>query len=308
MIIKTYLKKNRGFHGQDADSWAKSWGDANFPVSAEAVLKDHLSPIFKKYFPRSPKKILEGGCGTGKYVFAYRKLGYDIVGVDFASDLIRRIKEIDSALPVYEADITKLPFEDGYFDCYYSGGVIEHFEEGPDRALREARRVLKTNGLFLVTVPFINVIRTIKFMLSGEKFNKDLFQKKVIKCEIGGTFKGLSGYDFCEYSFNAKSLMPYFKKHGFRVEKIYATDILWGEIGLFLKNLFQKNSRHNTIDQVYGSRPRTDQRKPLKRSLIKDMAYDFFVTENRDNMLCNLPLLVLTRLSGHMALFVARAV
>jgi SAM-dependent methyltransferase len=42
-------------------------------------------------------------------------------------------------------------------------GVIEHFEEGPQAALAEVRRILKVGGLFLVTVPTQNFMRVALF-------------------------------------------------------------------------------------------------------------------------------------------------
>lgn len=304
VIIKTYRKDKSGFHGQDAASWNKSWSTNNFMAGALSAHKDHLSGFFKKYFPCPPEKILEGGCGTGKYVYAYRKLGYNIIGVDFATELIRRAKEdIDPTLPVYEADITQLPFDDGYFGCYYSGGVIEHFEEGPDRALKEARRVLKTGGLLLATVPYVNLIRKARYLIHPETHNGNVIQKKVSKCSVDD--HPSEDRVFCEYAFDANSLVPYFKKSGFSVEKIYPTDILWGELGTILRRI---NKNKNELYSKDFSRTEVSEKKIRRESsLIRSIAYDFLVTENRDNMLLRLPISVLNHLSGHMALCIARA-
>jgi ubiquinone/menaquinone biosynthesis C-methylase UbiE len=124
MIVKSYRRKGCGYLAQDAGSWAGVWDKiTDFKSEASFASKDHLSTIFKHYFPFPPGRIIEGGCGTGKYVVAYRNMGYDIVGVDFSTDTIKRIKDcFGSHIPVSEADITALPYPDGYFDCYYSGG------------------------------------------------------------------------------------------------------------------------------------------------------------------------------------------
>jgi hypothetical protein len=48
MIIKTYRQKEAGFHGQDPESWAKNWADADFLVGALASEGNHLSFFFNE--------------------------------------------------------------------------------------------------------------------------------------------------------------------------------------------------------------------------------------------------------------------
>ena len=44
-------------------------------------------------------------------------------------------------LKVSLGDVFNLNFEDGFFGTYFSWGVVEHFEEGPE-IIKEAKRVL----------------------------------------------------------------------------------------------------------------------------------------------------------------------
>ena len=41
-------------------------------------------------------------------------------------------------------------FKNEEFDVYLSFGVVEHFEQGPIKALKEARRVLKKGGDLII--------------------------------------------------------------------------------------------------------------------------------------------------------------
>jgi len=307
MIIKTFKKDGLGIVGQEIESW-NAWNEVEdvFESSKNAE-KDHLSPFFKKYFPYPPKKILEGGCGIGKYVIAYRKLGYDILGVDFSGKTIRRVKkEIDSNLPLYEADITALPFEDGFFDCYYSGGVIEHFEEGPDAPLKEARRVLKKGGIFLVTVPFINFLRKLYFSVLTTKKKDGFLQKKCKKCQHDLPIQ--EGYKFSEYSFDINSLLPYFKDNDFVIEKTYPIDFLWGEIGLLLhKYIGRHHAPERAAIRKSDNNTENSEGAGNKKSFTKDLMRSFLITQDRDNIFLRIPVTLLNYLSGHMVLFVARA-
>ena len=311
MIVKEFRKRGTGFAGQDRMSWVDNWRDVvGFISSARNADKDHLSPFFKRYFRFPPHKILEGGCGTGKYVIAYRKLGYDIIGVDFAGETIKRIRhEMGGDFPVYEADITSLPFDNNYFDCYYSGGVIEHFEEGPDKPLMEAHRVLKKGGLLLVTVPYINILRRIIFSFRMQCEMGDLIQKKVYACRVDSGVP--RGYDFCEYIFDSQSLRSYFEKNNFVIEKIYPTDFLWGEIGFLFRNKIRRgnNCKKNIGHKEKSGHNNIDSRVRMRhRSLLQDLTYEFLVTENIENKFFKPLILLLNYLSGHMVLFIARAV
>ena len=297
MIIKSFIKKGSGFFGQDIESWTKASNEVkdilDFSIQAE---KGHLSSFFKMYFPYPPKKILDGGCGVGAHVIAYRKLGYDIIGVDFSNDIIRRIKkEVSEDVPVYAADLTALPFNDSYFDCCLLAGVIEHFEEGPYAVLKEIRRVLKKDGLLLVAVPYINILRWIYFSIFPIKKKSNFLQKRCNSCQLETDVP--SGYNFCEYFFDVHSLIPYFSANNFLLQEAFPVDFLWGEIGLIFKKAIERYSARKVHENRIGS---------IKRSFTKRLIYDFLITENRNNLFFRFPLALLNHLSGHMVLLIAK--
>lgn len=311
MIVKEFIKEGFGFFGQDVDSWTENWNAVDsILISSKNAEKNYLSYFFRKYFPKYPQKILEGGCGTGKYVIAYRNLGYDITGVDFSGKTIKRIKdEMGVDFPVYEADITALPFGDGYFDCYFSGGVMEHFESGPDIPLKEARRVIKKGGLLLVTVPYINLIRRFYLTIFEGKLKKGYFVKKVNRCQEENEV--YPGYKFCEYIFDVNSLRPYFKNNGFSIEATYPADFLWGEIGFLFRKFLNKNNnelKYHPSNQMTLTHGGSGQNMAKHSSFIRNLAYNFLITENISNIFFKIPLAILNYLSGHMILIVARAV
>ncbi len=91
--------------------------------------------------------------------------GYEVTGIEIEPEAINIIKKnyISNNLNLVVGDIFKVPFNNKYFDVVISLGVLEHFEEEEvlNRALREHIRVLKDDGMFLVTVPFLSFIRLI---------------------------------------------------------------------------------------------------------------------------------------------------
>ena len=66
-----------------------------------------------------------------------------IIGVDYAKNTVKRIKEICPELDIREGNVFNLNFPDNFFGTYYSWGVVEHFEDGPEPILKEAYRVLE---------------------------------------------------------------------------------------------------------------------------------------------------------------------
>ena len=154
-MLKKYIPDELGH----ADKyWDQNWHSMSIESAVSFCEADPIRAVLDEYLPRRGK-ILEAGCGLGQWVVYYRRKGYLIEGVDYAEETIKRILEYDGKLPVKIADVRWLPYPDDYFDAYYSGGVIEHFEEGPYVVLQEAARVLKNGGILIISVPYMNLMR-----------------------------------------------------------------------------------------------------------------------------------------------------
>lgn len=62
-------------------------------------------------------------------------------------------------LDIQAGDVKALDFPSSSVGCYLSLGVVEHFVEGPETALAEAGRVLRPDGVALISVPYLNRAR-----------------------------------------------------------------------------------------------------------------------------------------------------
>jgi len=226
-----YLQKSLGVK---EGYWDGVWSSSSIEDTVRFCEFDPLRRVFERYFPRSGR-ILEGGCGLGQYVIFYKRLGYDIQGVDFASETIGRILKYDPTIPVSVGDVEHLNYPDNYFDVYYSGGVIEHFEEGPFHALKEAYRVLKNDGILILTVPYINLTR------KTEDFLLRLCGKSGKEWESNGERSGYTltlnyeienspfvGLEFFQYLHGKKEIMDVMEKAGFKVISHKGLAIQWG--------------------------------------------------------------------------------
>ena len=98
--------------------------------------------------------VLEVGCGTGVLTRALA-LWPDVsavVGVDMASSLLSKARELAADLPnltFRQADGRSLPFEDETFDVVVFHTTLTHVPS-PERALAEAFRVLRPLGWLAV--------------------------------------------------------------------------------------------------------------------------------------------------------------
>lgn len=177
------------------------WDDRFIEEEVSACSKRKIVDHFFKYLPKE-EPILEAGCGLGAWVVYLSERGYNVTGIDYNDKIIGRLKAWRPSLNVEGGDIRNIPYNDGYFGAIISLGVMEHFEEGPEDALREAYRVLRQGGLFFFSVPMENVFRKI---VAHPLRSLYLLQRRL---------KGDSVH-FVEYRYNRKEVEYLLNMHGF---------------------------------------------------------------------------------------------
>ncbi len=182
--------------------------------------------ITKMYI--NPKKgiILEGGCGRAQNVLSLVSSGFRCIGVDYASETVKKINGLFPELDIRQGDIQELPFGDNYFVGYWSIGVIEHFQDGYDKASTEMSRVLKPGGHLFLGFPYMSPLRRLKARLGlYPKWDQKKF-----------------GNVFYQYALEKNGVIKKFRKIGFKLEKTYMYSGIKGtkdEVP-FLKPILQK--------------------------------------------------------------------
>jgi 2-polyprenyl-6-hydroxyphenyl methylase/3-demethylubiquinone-9 3-methyltransferase len=122
---------------QDPEPWA--WARRRALLLAEA---------------RHGQRVLDLGCGAGRFLRALSEAGADAVGVELAEAAAERARANAPGTDVrlVEPD-GSLPLGHGEIDLVWCSEVLEHVADTA-HALLEVRRVLRPGGRLLVTVPF----------------------------------------------------------------------------------------------------------------------------------------------------------
>lgn len=128
---------------------AEFTGERVIPGLVDAdLLNEHLARYrFAARFPSA--RTLDLGCGSG---YGTAALGIGAIGIDVSYEALADARIRFPQARFLQATAEALPFADATFDLIAAFEVIEHLERWPD-LLSEARRVLRHQGVLLVSTP-----------------------------------------------------------------------------------------------------------------------------------------------------------
>lgn len=205
--------------GASAAYWEEFGSDGTLADRLRFCDADPLRPLFLRYLTPGAT-MLEGGCGRGQYVAYYGGRGIKVIGLDFARDWLTSIHRESPELPLCAGDVGALPFRDEAFDLYYSGGVVEHFEGGAERALAEARRVLKPDGTLLLSVPYYSPMRRVLALTRRGDWRR-VSRPAVDRADANGR-------RFYQYAYTVPEFSRMLTAAGLRVIDTQGYAIAWG--------------------------------------------------------------------------------
>ena len=113
--------------------------------------------------PEAKGKLLDAPSGEGAFALQMLELGHEVICGDIAPARFRL-----SGVECRQLDLNHVwPYETNSFDCVVSIEAVEHLEN-PWHLVREAGRVLKPGGTFILTTPNVLSMRSrLSYLLYG---------------------------------------------------------------------------------------------------------------------------------------------
>jgi len=118
------------------------------------------APDIKEYLRPTPgMKFLDAGCSANLFNYRLDRWPSTYYGVDISPELINAMKGFAASQNItigglYVADISKLPFDDNFFDIAIIIGVLEYFTLAYiKKALIELNSVMKQGSRVVLDIP-----------------------------------------------------------------------------------------------------------------------------------------------------------
>jgi 2-polyprenyl-3-methyl-5-hydroxy-6-metoxy-1,4-benzoquinol methylase len=145
---------------------ASSYG----PNSLTGMRHDELRQLVAKHLGaaglKASLRILDVGCGNGRLLQGMVATGRELHGCDWIADAPAGVPMHYAQVDLNRSGLTH--YEDASFDLVLSSDVIEHLES-PGAALREIARVLRPDGIAVISFPNSwNLLERVRYLLTGK--------------------------------------------------------------------------------------------------------------------------------------------
>lgn len=142
-IAENLIKKTKDDYNLIAQDFSRTRGG----------LWDEILFLFDNYL-RERDRVLDAGCGNGRYVPVFKKKGVEYFGIDQSQELIEIARKTYPESKFFVGGILNLPFQNNYFDNICSIAVLHQIPSKELRLqfLKELKRTLKPGGNLIITV------------------------------------------------------------------------------------------------------------------------------------------------------------
>lgn len=168
-----------------------------------------LSAVQKFSRPSGEKEWLDLGCHNGSFARLLISFGYRVTGIDVWSPELKN----DNSWQYYQCNLNEdslpISFKEGSFDFVSGLEIIEHVID-TDNFLRQIYKVLKVNGLFILSTPNINMLKNrVRLPLGLYPFAIEHKNR-----------------DHHVRIYNVKTLLSHLEEHGFRILLVEGINLL----------------------------------------------------------------------------------
>lgn len=130
-----------------------AWYPAGYSCHAEPPAPRVEAWYYRAFrsLPLAPgARVLDVGCGGGRYLTLLRARGFDVEGTEVDAGLAERLRR-EHGLVVHAGELETLALPERAYDAVTLWWVLEHTHE-PLRTLRSAWRLLRPGGLVVASV------------------------------------------------------------------------------------------------------------------------------------------------------------
>jgi 2-polyprenyl-3-methyl-5-hydroxy-6-metoxy-1,4-benzoquinol methylase len=183
--------------------------------------------VLKKIKIENGLKILDVGCGSGDLLKIMHDLGMDCYGVEPGNFNQEFAKQND--LKIFQGFLEDAEFQSNFFDCIIMSHSMEH-TFFPSKNFHEIKRILKTNGPAIITVP-----------------NSDSLGFKI----FGKYWASLDPPRHL-YNFSAKTLKKYAKLNQLQIKRIRTIAAPFQFINSMV--LFARQKKIRLLEKIFSSK------------------------------------------------------
>lgn len=107
-------------------------------------------------------RILDVGCGDGKFLWALDRRRWARTGVEFSEETVRLVNERIDDLQLIEGDIFSSELREDAFDVVTFWHVLEHLPR-PQEVLERVHRLLSPGGWVFISLPNLDSLQALLF-------------------------------------------------------------------------------------------------------------------------------------------------
>lgn len=195
------MGNTKDFYNKTASEWADKWYE-------DESLLPYLREFFN-YLPKNPR-VLDLCCGAGYESMRMKKLGADVIGLDFSQESIKIANERNLDIKFVVEDMLNDYSYLGRFDgCVVIAGLIHISNEKLSKAFEQIYNVLNNDGfLFIVVKEGTGKNEKSSYTtIDGEEYDRDFYLHTIEELKLYSSGK----FDFFrELLFEKESLWKYY--------------------------------------------------------------------------------------------------
>lgn len=228
-----------------------------------------LAPLFRELFA-GRRAVLEAGCGSGRWCAWLHAQGIAADGVDWSQALCDRAAREIPGSRFFACDMENTGLPDGSYDGLLALGSIEHAAAGPRNTLAEFYRLLRPDGVAVITVPYggslrraLRVVRDpieaakgfgpVRRMAGKPPLNANARTRKEARRATVLSWHprlalGPDGWSFYEYEFSSRQMDGFLTTAGFVVKRRFAAFVEEGVLHTFGRLAGRWNTERARVD------------------------------------------------------------